>query len=129
MPNPEQLEYARLLVGKAEADARACDVLSASTQIADDVVGFHAQQAVEKALKAALVVGGVDFPRTHDLGYLIELVAGQGIDVPEPIRSVDWLTPWAAELRYDEPPAALDRPSALAAAKEAVRWSKARVDS
>ena len=31
------------------------------------IVAFHAQQAAEKALKAALVMSVVDPPRTHDL--------------------------------------------------------------
>jgi HEPN domain-containing protein len=31
------------------------------------IVAFHAQQAAEKALKAALVLSDIDPPRTHDL--------------------------------------------------------------
>lgn len=34
---------------------------------------FHAQQAAEKYLKGVLVVQGVAFPRTHDLGMLVTL--------------------------------------------------------
>ena len=34
------------------------------------IVAFHAQQAVEKALKAALVLADIDPPRTHDLNAL-----------------------------------------------------------
>jgi hypothetical protein len=34
----------------------------AAKDMRDDVVGFHAQQAVEKALKVALVLADVDFP-------------------------------------------------------------------
>jgi HEPN domain-containing protein len=33
---------------------------------------FHAQQAAEKALKAILILEGVDFPFTHNLQRLIE---------------------------------------------------------
>jgi len=32
---------------------------------------FHAQQAVEKFLKAFLVYHDIDFPRTHDLDFLL----------------------------------------------------------
>jgi HEPN domain-containing protein len=31
------------------------------------IVGFHCQQAVEKALKAVLAERGADFPYTHDV--------------------------------------------------------------
>ncbi len=36
------------------------------------IVAFHAQQAAEKALKAAFVLSGVDSPRTHDLDELLQ---------------------------------------------------------
>lgn len=51
----------------------------------------------------ALVLADVELPRTHDLESLVERVEEAGIKVPEELASVDWLTPWAAELRYDEP--------------------------
>jgi HEPN domain-containing protein len=35
---------------------------------------FHAQQAVEKSLKAVLVHRGIGFPRTHNLGVLMDLL-------------------------------------------------------
>ena len=47
--------------------------------------------------------------------------------MPEELASVDWLTPWAAELRYDEP-TALDRAAALAVAESAARWSGSLLD-
>jgi HEPN domain-containing protein len=34
------------------------------------IVAFHAQQAAEKALKAALALCGVESPKTHDLDNL-----------------------------------------------------------
>ena len=40
------------------------------------IVGFHSQQAAEKALKAALVLAGVDPPRTHDLEDLRNRLPG-----------------------------------------------------
>src|SRR5690606_39533032 len=35
---------------------------------------FLAQQAAEKAVKAALILEQVDVPRSHNLGYLISLL-------------------------------------------------------
>jgi HEPN domain len=41
-------------------------------------VGFHAQQAAEKALKAVLAASGDDFPWTHDLRHLMDPAPGGG---------------------------------------------------
>jgi len=38
-------------------------------------VGFHAQQAAEKFIKAFLVRHQIEFPKTHDIGLLRQLVA------------------------------------------------------
>jgi HEPN domain-containing protein len=35
---------------------------------------FHAQQSVEKAIKAVLVFSGIAFPKTHNIGVLLELL-------------------------------------------------------
>jgi HEPN domain-containing protein len=42
---------------------------------------FHAQQCVEKYLKALLVTRGLTFPRTHDLAALSDLCRQAGIIV------------------------------------------------
>jgi HEPN domain-containing protein len=39
-----------------------------------DTVCFHAQQCVEKYLKAFLVLEGIDFPKTHDIGKISALL-------------------------------------------------------
>ena len=88
------------------------------------MIGFHAQQAVEKAVKAALVLHGVEFPRSHDLDFLLARAEGRGLGVPDRIEDAAWLTPWAAQLRYDEAAAPLDRGGAIDAASSAVRWAR-----
>lgn len=90
-------------------DLYACRSLADDVDAADHIVGFLAQQAVEKALKVALVLAKLELPRTHDLELLVEQIEGTGAKVPEELSEIDWLTPWAAELRYDMP-VALDRP-------------------
>ncbi len=40
-----------------------------------DTVCFHAQQCVEKYLKAILTISNVDFPKTHDLTELHALLS------------------------------------------------------
>lgn len=123
-PTPEQREYAALLLERAKSDLAALRVLMASNEMLDDVVGFHAQQAVEKALKVALVLADVDFPRSHDLRELADMAVDSQIVVPASIQEARWLTPWAAQLRYEmlEP---LDRDVALSVAIDAVEWASA----
>jgi HEPN domain-containing protein len=41
--------------------------------VADAILGFHAQPAVEKSLKAVLASRAIEFPYTHDLDGLLEL--------------------------------------------------------
>lgn len=123
-PSPEHIEYATTLLRLADADLHACRVLADHDNVADGAVGFHAQQAVEKALKAAIVLAELELPRSHDLEMLAEQAAARA-PLPDELAGVDWLTPWAVALRYDEPATALDRAAAVTVADSACRWAKA----
>jgi HEPN domain-containing protein len=69
--NPLTLEWAQ----KAEADFSAAQLLAqTAAEIHHDVVCFHAQQCIEKYLKAWLQEAGIAFRRTHDLEELLDLV-------------------------------------------------------
>ena len=59
------LEHARLLLRLAQDDFAAMEVLETSRRIPPSIFGFHAQQAVEKALKAWLSLLDVAYPRVH----------------------------------------------------------------
>jgi HEPN domain-containing protein len=54
LSTPEHREVAQLLLQKAREDLSAAQVLVATENQADQVIGFHLQQAVEKALKSIL---------------------------------------------------------------------------
>lgn len=70
--SPEVLTIVRQWVEKAEHDlANAEHTLTMKEECPYDTVCFHAQQCVEKYVKALLVFHGVDFPKTHDIGELI----------------------------------------------------------
>jgi hypothetical protein len=90
-----ELEEALLLLRKAQEDADAVKKLVPDTDIADSVVGFHAQQAAEKALKAVLAASGDDFPWTHDLRHLMDRLQTAGTPLPASLREVRVLIPWA----------------------------------
>jgi HEPN domain-containing protein len=76
MPAHEQLlSVVRGWVQKAESDLKtALLVFRAAEEGTTEAIAFHAQQCVEKYLKALLCWEGIDFPKTHDVGQLILLL-------------------------------------------------------
>ena len=64
-------EEAYLLLTAASRDFRALQGTMDPGVFADEIFGFHAQQAAEKALKAWLSALDVEYPRTHDLTMLL----------------------------------------------------------
>ncbi|TVS02654.1 MAG: HEPN domain-containing protein [Cyanobium sp. PLM2.Bin73] len=66
--------------------------------------GFTAQQAVEKILKAWIVLADRQPPRRHDLGELAELA---GLELDPALRE---LQTFAVEARYEEGPFPLPEP-------------------
>jgi len=83
-----QLEAARLLLAKARQDEYVLEQFAADAQAADETFGFHAQQAAEKLLKAALSAGGVVYPRTHRLGELLDLARDRDLAGAGGVRRV-----------------------------------------
>jgi HEPN domain-containing protein len=68
--NPLTLEWAQ----KADGDYTAAKCLTQGTAPVYDAICFHAQQCVEKYLKAWLQEANFAFRRTHDLEELLDLV-------------------------------------------------------
>lgn len=64
-----------------------------------EMLCFHAQQAVEKSVKAVLVAKGVDFPRTHNLKILLNLLPPAVPDLSD-AGALAGLTDYAASARY-----------------------------
>lgn len=95
-------DYARALLGKAHDDAYAVRSLGTDATAPDWIIGFHAQQAIEKAIKAVLTKHAVEFPRTHNLSMLVELLRVHAIALPPDADTLARLTPFGAALRYDD---------------------------
>jgi HEPN domain-containing protein len=108
----------------AREDLEAAEKLSADADSVPRHACFLAQQAAEKALKAALIVSGVHFPRTHDLDALRNLLPDDW-SVKGEQRDLAELSGWATEARY---PA--DLPDATPEdAKQAVSQARALYES
>ena len=71
----QAIDLARVFLSFADRDMRAFATLANDPASDDETIGFHAQQAVEKCLKAVLIRYGVDFRKTHALDELIDLLA------------------------------------------------------
>jgi HEPN domain-containing protein len=127
------LEAARLLLVKARQDEYVLTQFVADAAAADETFGFHAQQATEKLLKAALLAGGVVCPRTHRLGDLLDLGYDHGLALPEEFEELNRLTPFAVEYRYEFYAEEVERPLDRQAVLEQVRrlraWVEARLDA
>ncbi len=65
-----------------------------------EAICFHCQQAAEKYLKAYLVSRNIDFGKTHNLEYLLELCAKQDRDF-KTVNAGD-LSSYAVEIRYPD---------------------------
>ncbi|MEW6114639.1 MAG: HEPN domain-containing protein, partial [Thermodesulfobacteriota bacterium] len=94
-------EDAQRLIELARVDLQAIRNMLDQEQFADSVFGFHAQQAVEKALKAWLSLRGVPYPKTHDLRLLTKLLQAQAGEQIEQFLDLVPLTDFAVQFRYD----------------------------
>jgi HEPN domain-containing protein len=122
-------DLAEQLLRRAEEDAAGAKGMLPIHEVADVLVGFHAQQAVEKALKAVLAARGVEFAHRHDLRVLIGQCENVGIRLPEDLVEVDLLSPYAAELRYDDDTVhAVDRDTASSWATAVVQWARSLIE-
>ena len=90
---------------------------------------FESQQAAEKAIKAVMIMRGIEFPYVHDLGLLLSLLEQTGEVIPEVVgRAVD-LTDYATTTRYPamiEPVAEQDHADAVEIAETVIRWAEER---
>jgi HEPN domain-containing protein len=68
------LEEAERLIGAAGKDLTALTGTLDAEQFAEEIFGLHAQQAVEKTLKAWLALHVAEYPRSHDLSLLLLLL-------------------------------------------------------
>jgi HEPN domain-containing protein len=108
-------EEASVLLALAGRHLRALGGMADAATFDDAVFGFHAQQAAELALKAWLTLRGVAYPRSHDLGVLLHLLALPGAESAS-WRDLIELNAFAVQHRYDvlDPgERALDRPALL----------------
>ena len=100
------------------------EILVQNNKVRFETAGFHAQQAVEKALKAVLIHLEMPVPMVHDAGILVAKLPGdlsppKGYDLSE-------LTLFATELRYREGESPITKASieaVIAVARLVISWA------
>jgi HEPN domain-containing protein len=104
MPVPPDpvIAVVREWLRKAEHDLiAAAHTLTLGKEAPADTVAFHAQQCVEKYIKALLVFRGTPFPKTHNITALRALLPPR-LRPKLTVNVQKLLTRYAADLRYPE---------------------------
>lgn len=125
-----QQELARLLLLKARQDLALVQNIVDAEAIADEIVGFHVQQAVEKATKAVLTRLGIQYEYTHDLSLLYQQVVDAKTEPPTTLDAVEELTPFAVQFRYTlYTDLDFDRKTGVRLAKSFVEWAHTVIEA
>ena len=99
-PDEARFVQVQKWVEKACQDLTACEVLLDSNAMLTGVVAFHAQQAAEKHIKALLTFRGRDFPKTHDITRLLELLAVTDKELVVSLDAAEDLSAYGVLPRY-----------------------------
>jgi len=97
----DKSEYIRNWLFRANEDIAVIQSLSSTNiEFYTSTICFHSQQAVEKFLKAFLIYKDIDFPKTHDLDFL--LLECQKIDNSFVEIDLKSLTDFGVSIRYPD---------------------------
>ena len=97
----DKTEYIKNWLYRANEDIAVIkSLVNAGVEYYTSSICFHAQQASEKFLKAYLAYHDVDFPRTHDLDFL--LIECQKIDKEAFQIDFKSLTDFGVSVRYPD---------------------------
>ena len=112
MRPPEEVKkiIVRQWLGKADEDMKASEALLATEPPFLYPACFHAQQAAEKYLKALLTWFQIEFPKTHAIEQLLDLVKQADTETASSLRGTAALTPYGVDIRYpsDQPEPSLE---------------------
>ena len=98
-PHEEVVRLSVEWLRKAHLDLLTVEKLQGEGALRDIAV-FHAQQAVEKYLKALLTWRQTEFPKTHEIRRLLDLLRASDPGVAQSLLDAKWLDPFGVEIRY-----------------------------
>jgi HEPN domain-containing protein len=119
MRNPDRVtwELVQQWLASAREDLDVAEELMGRQRLSYNPVGFHAQQAAEKFLKALLTRHRIPFPKTHNIEALVLLAENAEKGIHYALREAHSLTPYGVDIRYpgENPP--LDRDGGVRAVR------------
>ena len=96
----ELTEEIKEWIEKADHDLGSAKIIYLHLPEYFDTIAFHCQQSVEKYIKAILIFEKIEFQRSHDLVYLLELLS-QKIDIDESkFKNAFTLNNFGVQIRY-----------------------------
>ena len=98
MPERYPPDDPREWLNRARSNLAMAKVQSKDVYLED--LCFHAQQAVEHAIKALLIKHEVEYPYIHDIARLLTLLEDAGQEMPVSVREAERLTIYAVITRY-----------------------------
>ena len=128
-PEPTNWPDIRQRIANAERYLSDLAVLTENPRSSQETIGFHAQQALENALKGWISALDADYGNTHDLADLTAIVRQHPAENDTPAgEQLAWLTEYAVRYRYAGAEVVMDdRFALLAAVTETVEAILARI--
>jgi len=112
-------------LAKADDDLRLAELALGASPPVHWGAAFHAEQAAEKLLKALLTFHSVEFQKSHDIDYLLQLCLPVQPQAAALRETATKLTDFAVEPRYPLPrrdPSEAEAREALEIAREVRRF-------
>src|SRR5450759_3316400 len=96
----ELSEQIKEWIKKAEHDLGSAKIIFLYLPDYSDTIAFHCQQAVEKYIKAIMVYKEIEFQRSHDLIYLLELLSSVSEISKDRYKKAVSLNGYSVQIRY-----------------------------
>ena len=94
------VKCAHMLMEASKRDVEFLRGMSNASVFADEIFGFHVEQAAEKLFKAWLALLGETYPLTHDLELLVNHLQERGVAASSFLALIEY-TPYAVQFRYE----------------------------
>ena len=95
-------DYIKEWIDKADHDLGSAKLIFLHIPNYFDTIAFHCRQAVEKYIKATLVYNEIDFQRSHNLIYLLDLLTQKTSITEDIYDKAILLNAFSVQIRYPD---------------------------